>query len=481
MSNQAIFIFTIGPVQSFIAQARKARDLYAGSYLLAYVTGRTIKAMIMYDHKIEVVFPTVNNDYNIPNRVVAIVNDYDDDKKKNLGSYLENVARGVLTEISENLIGKTNKNIKEDLKKLYQNQIASHLEVFWLFHDFENYREGYQEAIKQLSEIKRLKPFHQNTECCGRKCSLNPDKNVLFSNMAMQNNQLIAINKDNFPYVLGEKEGLSAMGFVKRVLYLDDVNIGEGFQKSFPSVDEIVLRNKLRDENYVKSLEAIGSENCHLILDVYNGVAVKINEKNLNERSALESVKSLVEEIKKEEAKTGKRLLTSYYAIVKFDGDNMGDLYKNAELKNGIEFKQFHQELSKKLCAFASSVKSDVKKEEGEVIYTGGEDFLGFIAIDSLFPVLQRLRTTFKSIDLSQYINVRLTFSAGIAIAHVKTPLKQVANMSDEMEAFAKSIDTDKDAFAVSVMKRSGNHLKMRLNLRLNLILNLILLKPFVN
>lgn len=29
-----LFLFTIGPVQSFIAQARKTRDLYAGSKIL---------------------------------------------------------------------------------------------------------------------------------------------------------------------------------------------------------------------------------------------------------------------------------------------------------------------------------------------------------------------------------------------------------------------------------------------------------------
>ncbi|NTW88345.1 MAG: hypothetical protein HGB26_04300 [Desulfobulbaceae bacterium] len=33
-AQQYLFLFTIGPVQSFIAQARKTRDLYAGSAIL---------------------------------------------------------------------------------------------------------------------------------------------------------------------------------------------------------------------------------------------------------------------------------------------------------------------------------------------------------------------------------------------------------------------------------------------------------------
>ena len=36
-STQYLFLFTIGPVQSFIAQARKTRDLYAGSAILGEI------------------------------------------------------------------------------------------------------------------------------------------------------------------------------------------------------------------------------------------------------------------------------------------------------------------------------------------------------------------------------------------------------------------------------------------------------------
>jgi len=38
-TSEATIIFSIGPVQSFIAQARKTQDLWVGSYLLSYLTG----------------------------------------------------------------------------------------------------------------------------------------------------------------------------------------------------------------------------------------------------------------------------------------------------------------------------------------------------------------------------------------------------------------------------------------------------------
>ena len=36
--NNSLFLFTIGPVQSFISHARKAQDFYMGSFMLSYLT-----------------------------------------------------------------------------------------------------------------------------------------------------------------------------------------------------------------------------------------------------------------------------------------------------------------------------------------------------------------------------------------------------------------------------------------------------------
>lgn len=43
LDEPATLVFTIGPVQSFIATARKTRDLWMGSYLLSYLIWHAIK------------------------------------------------------------------------------------------------------------------------------------------------------------------------------------------------------------------------------------------------------------------------------------------------------------------------------------------------------------------------------------------------------------------------------------------------------
>ncbi len=57
MSNQQVFHFTLGPVQSFVAQARRTRDLWAGSFLLSWLSGHAMKAVL--DQGGDIVFPAV--------------------------------------------------------------------------------------------------------------------------------------------------------------------------------------------------------------------------------------------------------------------------------------------------------------------------------------------------------------------------------------------------------------------------------------
>lgn len=44
MTDQKLF-FTIGPVQGFVAQARRTRDLWGGSFLLSFLTGHAMKSI----------------------------------------------------------------------------------------------------------------------------------------------------------------------------------------------------------------------------------------------------------------------------------------------------------------------------------------------------------------------------------------------------------------------------------------------------
>jgi CRISPR-associated protein Cmr2 len=62
-----ILHFAFGPVQDFVAQARRTRDLWAGSYLISYLAGCAMKAVTVHrtnvgDRRARVVLPSVDRD-----------------------------------------------------------------------------------------------------------------------------------------------------------------------------------------------------------------------------------------------------------------------------------------------------------------------------------------------------------------------------------------------------------------------------------
>src|SRR5579875_3277442 len=55
-----ILHFTIGPVQSFVEQARRTSDLWAGSFLLSWLSGKAMKAVV--DAEGTIVIPCAKSD-----------------------------------------------------------------------------------------------------------------------------------------------------------------------------------------------------------------------------------------------------------------------------------------------------------------------------------------------------------------------------------------------------------------------------------
>lgn len=62
MINKTVILhFTFGPVQDFVAQSRRTRDLWAGSYLISYLAGCAMEAIDPSGEKI--IFPAVQSDH----------------------------------------------------------------------------------------------------------------------------------------------------------------------------------------------------------------------------------------------------------------------------------------------------------------------------------------------------------------------------------------------------------------------------------
>jgi CRISPR-associated protein Cmr2 len=459
-----LFLFTITPVQSFIEQARKTQDLYAGSFLLSYLCRIAINKL---PEKSEIIFPEPSNQ-SMPNRFLAVVK-VDESQLKALGQSIQGAVENEIERLASQILE------RQKLKKPegFDEQIKSYFSINWAIIPFEenNYPEKYKEIESVMGAIKPVRIFNQFSEIeKGRKCSICGERNVKFYRMNVKEKESFVKKNKLFsedvnvvshkdysnivPRYLKSGEGLCAVCFTKRCL--EEAKI-ENYKADFPSTSKIALFDAFtqicKTRTDLKSL---------IDSDKYDPVGIFA----LKNKRGLKEFVDLTEEEKENTKAIYKALrdnkidFTPYYAVMLFDGDNMGE-WLSGEIIDKRRLRDFHKELTKKLGEFANYVRREIVPPKGATVYAGGEDFLGFFNLTGFLESIKILRQKFDEIVNQEmrefYIkkDIKMTFSTGIVIAHFKTPLSEVLNWARKAEKEAKDID-GKDAFAIAVLKHSG-------------------------
>lgn len=489
-NNKHLFIFTIGPVQSFIAESRKTQDLYAGSLLLSVLLKKGIEQLEEKGFSREaVIFPYAFPDddakwksvKSLPNRFVAVVEAEKDDLKK-LGNSIERAVQEHWKSKAVMDAFRCSPESKISIHKGAIQQIEQHLDIFWLFEPLsDNYKASFKELERKMGGLKNIRTFKQYDYANylgerGRKCSLDGIRNVKFYRMTETQERdkvkaRLLFANDNCVFdhdaklsqrILQSGEGLSAVSFVKRCF------LQQKGTESFPSTADIALKDWLQsiDQNKLAAYKALISSKEY---DAQLFFEESLNEEYLSSQGISfslpkeEKEKTAVEyarEKLKELVKSTDLKQSKYYAIIAFDGDSMGEWLSRADNK------EMHKEFSKLLIDFACHAE-DKKKEYGcEIIYAGGDDFLAFVNLSDLFDALIWLRNQFNEmigVKAKEMFNREhdFSFSAGIAIAHYKEQLKIVLKKAKAMEDKAKDLRKEKNAFAISVIKGSGEEHEM--------------------
>ncbi|MEZ4884824.1 MAG: type III-B CRISPR-associated protein Cas10/Cmr2 [Chitinophagales bacterium] len=481
MKNNHIFILSIGPVQTFIAQARKAQDLFGGSRLLSHLCTEAID--FSKEKGVQVIFPVINKQKSIPNRFVGTINGSQEELRK-LGEAIEQHIQDTFLKIAQKI--KNEYKIGNVIN--FDEQIKQHLEIHWIFYPIEtNYETDYAEAEKWFGAAKNIRQFQQLPES-GRKCSLDGERNVkvyrlkdnedrkkvLKRKLFQEEDEVHIIqNNSKIPLsLLSEGEGLSAVSFVKRDF--DTLN--------FPSTAKIALMDTLN------SIWKNGDDGIKLLVDYMNEF---IKTTNFDEQLLFDENVSIdyfkyhgylslmqnIVQIRKRYEDLVKYMnknnlpLQKYYALMVFDGDRMGQIISGKNLKTTSKHKlrDFQKRTSELLAEYAEWAYKYLDNPKGQTIYAGGDDFMGFINLNYLYEAMQELYDQFNckvnkilktefAEDLDDGFN--FTFSAGVVITHYKTPLSIVLKKAREMEKLAKKDEHKggggRDAFAISVIKHSG-------------------------
>ncbi|MCX9157914.1 type III-B CRISPR-associated protein Cas10/Cmr2 [Niveibacterium sp. 24ML] len=211
--------------------------------------------------------------------------------------------------------------------------------------------------------------------------------------------------------------------------------------------------------------------------------------------------------------------LEAYYGLILMDGDRMGKML-SGDPTYAISYREsFHPQvhagfdqhaarnpaikaygtqkralspnrhlaISGALNDFSLSVVRHVIEEEhlGRVIYAGGDDVLAMLPVADMLPAMQRLRHAYSGTDpdheggrdplgltlskgfailkdrkLMRMMGECATASCGAVIAHHQAPLAAVRRELEAAEKRAKN-QGGRDAFSVTVIKRSGGALRL--------------------
>jgi CRISPR-associated protein Cmr2 len=461
-----LYLFTISPVQTFIEQARKTHDLYAGSRILSDLVTYAMETVKKKDSNSYFIFPSIEQNSK-PNRFIAVVNSDD----------MQRFGNDIQKEVNDYFIDTLGKDVI-DLNHSSIFQLEDFLKTYWVAEKY-NEKGDYPNQIKQLERnlgaVKNIRHFKQLGEQ-GRKCSLNGEYNVkfyrrnedegdierLYNRKLFQNRgEVKVIESEDFSDIgqkdLNEGEGLCAISMIKR-LY-------KNTEEAFPSTAGIALmdtlkRNEIAD-SYLDIIKSINrgyvDEQIYYESNTSSEYFKKHGYKGLLKNGNINVFRDNFDKMRRS-IKSDNLKLSKYYAILAFDADGMGT--KLEKCKHEAE----HIKISKYLAGFAAYAKSYIDNNQyGKTVYAGGDDFLGFINLNHLFDVIKHLRHEFdKQVNTDLREELQMTFSAGIAIGHYKTPLSEVLKWARQMEKTAKKVlhksnDNDKkDAFSIAVLKRSG-------------------------
>ena len=494
-----LMVIGIGPVQEFIASARRSRDLWFGSWLLSELS-KTAANEIVKQNKIEsLIFPSVadptelneNSDFNVVNKIVALV-----EKPDELGKTIYEAMQKRLEDIRKDAYQNVKGSFSKELQDKAEAQVKDLIEFFWSVVTIENpddaneYKKAREKVEYLFAARKATRNFISTKTWSDNvpKSSLDGQRESVIHEDVYDSVRNGKMTKEELRFQFGVREGerLCGVGLLKRhgnrKSQVNSTNDGSFFSTShvasLPLLD--TLTDKVAVDKYIRRLKeigmsdrdfnqvpvpknsiehpAFGRNDGHLLFeerlsDYFESREVFTDKEDGKERKKLAEARVALRCFLKTALEDKKPL--PYYALLLADGDAMG---KAIDARTS---RKEHQELSAELSLFAKDVIKIVEiQHKGSLIYSGGDDVLAFAPLHTVLACAKELANLFgKRLDRFKITEKGKTYSptlsVGIAVAHHLEPLEDGLDLARKAEEAAKAVD-GKNALAVMVDKRSG-------------------------
>jgi len=489
----------IGPVQGFVAQARRTRDLYAGSFLLSYLAGWAMWAVLRTEGG-SVEFPVVTDeDKKITDPLLGVIATVamggSVHKEPSLGT-LPNRFRARVpvsfdpvecrTAVMEawHRIGETVwkdfvapvAHLGREVRTTWDRQVDSFWDLTWVLGE-----EG--DLLDRRKNWRTFAPALEDGDKCTVMGSLQELSGFIRScgraDREKQERFWQALRSRAGSLNLRADERLCAISLIKRLYPLVAKKaIGWSLPLHYPStsyiaavpwIKTVIEANPPRLPEFVTLAGSISTQESpkelfpELVEAVYDhpaAGALAALDGNCFFRSALENDRLWGDNTSSARRKMVKLLAdlsleaaSSFYAVLLMDGDRLGALLGG----HGGQGPR----VSRALAAFSVRVADIVRGHNGVTVYAGGDDVLALFPMPNVLAAAWTLREAYRRAFVDEFGPDGLgpgqgTVSAAVLFAQYHLPLKDVLAQTHRLLDEAAKEACGRDSLAVGVWKGAG-------------------------
>lgn len=428
-SPVTVVVLHVGPVQSFIAAARKFSDLALGSACLSGLAGAAADGVRSVGG--ELVFPassTLGTDVQtwmesgVANKVVAVAAD------PAVARRCSEAALGRVRQVWEAWVQDVRSNFGAELQVnrfAAQAKLEDWLEFFAAWATRPDYDAARRAAERLLDGRKRTRDFPQPLEADGSR--------LVEKSWYDAGREDVLVEGRNEQSVLQQKllvkraERLDAITAVKRL---------HGQRERFESINRVAVASwlavaratspdQLADyEQEVRRLSGWTGPTIDGAFYFPHRVGPELREAGREIDTAAQTT-----------LQNGWRRIamaepTPYYALFLADGDGMGAAISDIRQPDG------HRAFSGRLHHFSESLRCDLGDDDAlaRVVYAGGDDVLVILSLEGALALVQRVGDSFVA-----QVGGGLTLSGALVVAHMQEPLERVRAEAQAAEREAKA------------------------------------------
>ncbi len=489
MSDLTHLSFAIGPVQGFVAQSRRTRDLWGSSYLLSFLAGHAMRGAASAGARI--VRPRVDEDPlflwicgkgsghpprigSLPNQFVVELPGPGEEAARVVArkacAALSNAWSAVCKAVWEEYVAPA-EELGRGTRKIWDRQIGGFWEVAWA---------AGPESARDLMARRKLWRTHRLPEEPGDKCTVMPDLQELSGHVRSQGREARerqdafwdAMRRQVGSLDLADRERLSAIALIKR-LYprVAEEALGwpvdrthwpsTAYVAAVPWIRRVVEHASAAAEGYAEKVAELDPE-CR---SGWPGAFTGLNDSpapnfvrldgNLfhgpptpddADPGLIESAKKALRQITESTDGEGRALgpAPRFFALLLADGDRLGRVV--ADLGG--------QRVGRALTRFTREVPGIVRRHDGVTVYAGGDDVLAMLPVEGALACAQGLAEAYAQ----AFDGAVATLSAAVTFVPIRFPLAAALAEAHRLLDDVAKDGNGRNSLAVAALKSGGLH-----------------------